>query len=186
MKYLYPDEIRELKEGGYDRILLEARSDSERWDAANNLRERIESAFAGVTLGGGIGLKEGDGIDDYAEADVLDQLHTEDERSDWHRLSSDDLLSHQFSISFMDAEGFRFHLPAWMLAELRDEGIVGLISSLCRIAPHAEHKFALLSPEQRSVVREFLEFMRDDPDYTRDQREIDAAIEHIWSHESTV
>lgn len=62
MRYLNPDEIRDLKEGGYDRFLLEARCDSERWEAANSLREVIEAAFAGVTLGGGIGLKEGDGI----------------------------------------------------------------------------------------------------------------------------
>jgi len=66
MKYFNPDEIRELKEGGYDRVLLEARSESERWETANSLRDRIEAAFAGVTLGGGIGLKEGDGIDDHA------------------------------------------------------------------------------------------------------------------------
>ena len=124
MKYLNPEEIRKLKEGGYDSVLLAARSNSERWEAANSLREKIEAAFAGVTLGDGIGLKEGDGIDDYADADVLAQLHTQDERSDWHRLTSDDLLSHQFSITFMDAEGLRFHLPAWMLAELRDLSLI--------------------------------------------------------------
>jgi hypothetical protein len=186
MKYLNPDEIQKLKEGGYDRVLLEARSDSERWKAANRLRAKIEAAFVGVTLGDGIGLKEGDGIDDYSDANLLAQLHAQDERRDWHRLTSDDLLSYQNSISFMDAEGIRFHLPAWMLAELRDEGIAGLIWSICRIAPHNEKKFALLSTEQRAVVREFLEFMRADPDCIHDQREIDAAIEHIWSHDATI
>jgi hypothetical protein len=183
MKYLSPDEIRELKERGYDRALLEARANSERWDAANGLKAKIELAFAGVTLGDGVGLKEGRGLDDYADPDVLAQLHTQDERTDWHRLTSDDLLSYQSSISFVDAEGMRFHLPAWMLAELQDEGIAGLSSKLCRIAPHNERQFALLSTEQRSVVREFLEFMRGDPDFMRDRREIDAAIEHIWSYD---
>jgi YD repeat-containing protein len=43
-----------------------------------------------------------------------------DERTDWQPLTSDHLLSYQSSMSFMDAEGIRFHLPAWMLAELRD------------------------------------------------------------------
>ena len=71
MKYPDPEEIRKLKEDGYDRVLLEAKSDSERWAAANSLREEIEAAFAAVTLGDGIGLKEGDGIDDYADAHVL-------------------------------------------------------------------------------------------------------------------
>lgn len=182
MKYLSPDEIRELKESGYDRILLEARADNERWEAANGLREKIERAFADVTLGDGVGLMEGEGLDDYADTDVLAQLHAQDERTDWHRLTSDDLHSHQSSISFTDAEGMRFLLPAWMLAELRDEGIAGLIWSLCRIAPHNEHKFSLLSREQRSVVRDFLEFMRNDPDYAHERTEIDSAIEHIWSH----
>ncbi len=181
MKYLSPDEIRELKEGGYDRVLLEARADSERWESANRLRGRIEDAFAGVTLGDGIGLMEGEGLDDYANAEVLTRLHDQDERTDWHSLTSDDLDSYQSSISFTDGEGMRFHLPAWILAELRDEGIVGLIWSLCRIGPHNEHQFSLLTPEQRSVVRDFLELMRDDPDYTHERAEIDAAIEHIWS-----
>ncbi|BCX48694.1 hypothetical protein HAHE_26020 [Haloferula helveola] len=181
MKYLSPDEIRGLKESGYDPVLLEARADSERWEAVNGLREKIESAFAGVTLGDGIGLMEGRGLDDYEDADVLAQLHAQDERIDWHRFSSETLLSYQSSISFTDAEGMRFHLPAWMFAELRDDGIAGLIGSLCRISPHNEQQFSLLSPEQRSVVRDFLEFMRDDPDYTHERAEIDAAIKHIWS-----
>ena len=181
MKYLSTDEISRLKERGYDPVLLEAYADTDRWEAANVLREKIESAFAGVTLGDGIGLKEGRGLDDYEDADVLALLHAQDERNDWRNFSSEDLLSYQSSISFTDAEGMRFLLPAWMLAELRDDGIAGLIWSLCRIDPHNEHKFSLLSPEQRSVVRGFLAFMRDDPDYTHKRAEIGAAIDHIWS-----
>ena len=185
MKYLSPDELRELKDRGYDPVLLDSRADRGRWEAANELREKIESAFADVTLGEGIGLKEGRGLDDYEGPDVLAQLHAQDERTDWRRLTSEYLLSYQSSISFTDAEGMRFHLPAWMLAELRDEGIVGLIGSLCRIAPHHEHQFSLLSPAQRSVVRDFLEFMRDDPEYSHERAEIYAAIEHIWSQVPT-
>jgi hypothetical protein len=181
MKYLSPDEIRGLNKIGYNPVLLDSRADPERWEAANGLREKIESAFAGVTLGNGIGLKEGRGVDDYENPDVLSQLHAQDERTDWHRLTSEVLLSYQSSIGFTDAEGMRFHLPAWMLAELRDDGIACLIWSLCRIAPHSEHQFSLLSPVQRSVVRDFLEFMRDDPEYTHERAEIDAAINHFWS-----
>ena len=181
MKYLSPDEVRRLKESGYDPVLLEASADTQRWEVANSLREKIESAFAGVTLGDGIGLMEGRGLDDYEQADVLARLHAQDERTDWRKFTSEDLLSYQSSISFTDAEGMRFHLPAWMLGELRDDGIVGLIWSLCRIAPHNEHQFSLLSPEQRFVVRDFLEFMREDPEYEHERSEIEAAIEHIWS-----
>lgn len=182
MKIPSPDEIQMMKDRGYDRVLLEVYSDDERWQTANILREKIERAFAGVTLGNGIGLKEARGLDDYADSDILARLHNEDERQDWHRFTSAQLLSYQSSISFTDAEGMRFLLPAWMLAELRDEGIAGLIWSLCRIAPHNEHKFVLLSAEQRGVVRDFLEFVRDHPEFTHERGEIDAAIEHIWSH----
>lgn len=181
MKYLSPDEIRELKDRGYDPLLLDSCADRGRWEAAAGLREKIKTAFAHVTLGDGIGLKEGRGLDDYEDPHVLAQLHAQDERTGWRRFTSEYLLSYQSSISFTDAEGMRFHLPAWMLAELRDEGIAGLIWSLCRVAPHNEHQFSLLSPAQRSVVRDFLEFMRDDPDYSHERAEIDTAIQHIWS-----
>jgi hypothetical protein len=48
----------------------------------------IEAAFAGVALGGGVGLQEAQGLDDYADAETRAAYRASDEEDDWHRILS--------------------------------------------------------------------------------------------------
>lgn len=80
----------------------------------------------------------------------------------------------------MDAEGLRFHLPAFLLAELRDEYRFGLIFKLTYLDKHSTQKFSLLNQEQRKVIRDFLEWAMDDDDYQIDREKISEALTHYW------
>ena len=70
----------------------------------------IRAAFAGVTLGKGVGLWWGQVLDDYempeSIADYRANHEQSEERLDWSRIPIADLNRCHSSLSFFDAEGF--------------------------------------------------------------------------------
>ena len=52
-------------------------------DAERRVAELVHSAFDGVTLGDGVGLFEGQGLDDYADAATRARYRAKDEKEDW-------------------------------------------------------------------------------------------------------
>jgi tetratricopeptide (TPR) repeat protein len=141
------------------------------------LNEQIRQAFAGVCLGNGIGLREGDGLDDYATAEDCAKYRELDEKTDWQKLCSEDLNQFHSSLSFFDAEGMRFHLPAYLLAEL--DGTYGFC--LIYRLTSGDERFALLNKSQRNAVRAFLKFIEYEPDYEFDREDIHFAIASLWN-----
>jgi len=81
----------------------------------------IRTAFNGVKLEDGIGLWEGQGIDDYASESKILELRKKDERNNWDAISYQDLQSCQSSLSFFDAKGMRFCLPKYLIFDLLDD-----------------------------------------------------------------
>jgi len=85
-------EIDEMRASQYDRSVL---ADAEPWLAftkrADRLIAEIETAFAGVRLGDGIGLLEASGLDDYAPGSDLSDLRELDEKTDWRRIDDNAL-----------------------------------------------------------------------------------------------
>ena len=72
----YPSaaDIAEMKERGYDPSTLKRlEEDRKRGERAEALCQQIEEAFAGVTLGKGVGLMEACGIDDYEDETYTDR-----------------------------------------------------------------------------------------------------------------
>jgi hypothetical protein len=179
MRYPSPQEIQSLKSRGYDRVLLDEQAARERWDVVCGLREVIRAAFHGVSLGGGVGLREGCALDDWQSPEVCRQRREDDEKEDWSRISPEDLFGYE-CMSFLDAEGFRFHLPAYMLDELEGNGAGPVVWKLTDFDVLGTGRMELLSREQRQAVIAFLEFMRDDPDHFNDRDEIDAALDSYW------
>ena len=86
----------------------------------------IRAAFHGATLGNGIGLLQGQALDDYRDEATQKAYRERDEEDDWERIPFQALNRCNTSLSFFDAEGMRFHLPAFMIAELN-----GLGGKLC-------------------------------------------------------
>lgn len=173
-----------MRARGYDRVLLEQASKAiERGRMADDLIATISEAFRGVTLGEGVGLQEAQGLDDYDDEETCAAYRAGDEKEDWRAISSDELNRCNSSLSFLDAEGMRFHLPAYMTAELRGEYDFGMSFSLTNLDTHGRTCFTALSAVQRQAVREFLLFLREDPDYQFDRADIDRALETFWTAE---
>jgi hypothetical protein len=181
MKYPSSADIAEMKARGYDSTTIaEAELQSERWAAAQEVCRAIEAAFAGVTLGGGVGLQEAQGLDDYADAATCAAYRANDEKDDWHRIPAEALQHCNSSLSFFDAEGMRFHLPAYLLADLRDDYGFGMAFCLTQTSDYDRY-FSLLSDAQRRAVRAFLLHILDEPDYQFDRPHIIRALDDYWT-----
>ncbi|MDR6189816.1 hypothetical protein QE372_002084 [Agrobacterium pusense] len=63
-------------------------------------RAAVKAAFAHVTLGGDVGLREAAAIDDYASHDVLAARRAEDEKDDWSAITVEDVNLHSASPAF--------------------------------------------------------------------------------------
>jgi len=181
MKYPSPEDIAEMRARGYDpSTIAEAEKHSSRWASAQEVARAIETAFLGVTLGSGVGLREGQGLDDYADAATCAGYRAQDEKDDWHRIPAEALNRCNSSLSFFDAEGMRFHLPAYLLADLRGEHGFGMAFCLTQTSDYDRY-FRLLSDAQRRAVRAFLLHILDDPDYQSDRPHILRALDDYWT-----
>ena len=140
----------------------------------------IEAAFADAKLGDGVGLSQGNGMDDYKDEAACAALRADDEKEDWRNLTTEALNRYNWSLSYFDAEGMRFHLPAFLICDLKGGYNFGMASHLSYGAGRTERQFSLLSREQRIAVRLFLFHILQDPDYAFDRPEILQALDESW------
>ena len=144
------------------------------------IAELIRNAFDGITLGDGVGLSQTDGIDDYATATVLSELREKDEKNNWDAIPSTDLDRHA-GLSFFDAEGMRFHLPAFLIADLEGSLFSAtVVFHLTYIGNDVPTRFELLSEAQRNAVRQFLLLRLSDPNCEFERPLIEEALRRYW------
>jgi hypothetical protein len=180
MKYPSPADLAEMRARGYDpSTIADAEQQLKRWASAQKVSRDIVAAFDGVKLGGGVGLQEAQGLDDYADAATRAAYRLSDEKDDWSRIPVEALGRCNSSLSFFDAEGMRFHLPAFLLADLRGEFHFGMAFCLTQIGDY-ERYFSLLSVAQRMAVRAFLLHILDESDYRFDRPHILRALDEYW------
>jgi hypothetical protein len=146
----------------------------------NRVAELIREAFAGVTLGDGVGLRQGQGLDDYDDPETVAKLRERDEKDDWSRIPVAELNACHSSLSFFDAAGMRFHLPAFLIAELDGSYGFGIVFHLVGLDDYSLGKFTLLSDEQRGAIREFLLHIKDDNEYAFERPQIVRALREYW------
>ena len=184
MQPISQDDIRTMRESGYDpSTIREAETRLQMFDRGIVLAERILSAFASVKLGDGVGLTESRGKDDYEDDETLVKYRSYDEKDDWQKIPLSELNSASGGLCFFDAEGMRFHLPAYLIADLRGEYNFGMAFNLTHMSDHCITQFELLNPEQRQCVRTFLVHIMDDPDYQFDRDDIQKALDSYWLDE---
>lgn len=86
---------------------------------AHDAVKQIVDAFTEVSLGNGVSLREADVIDHYGTDHERADARKQDELQDWQRIPDEDIENHSSVLCFMDDEGLRFHLPAYMRFTLR-------------------------------------------------------------------
>lgn len=180
---LYLDELRDRTR---DQTLIETFSNWIRNFAphVDEVIAKISAAFADTKLGNGVGLFEANGLDDYASDEELRRLRASDEKLDWKRISAADLSRCYCSPSFFDPQGFVFHLPAFLIAELNDEHPYGFIDRIYRAEEYPEGWRALLTNKQRDAIIAALELIREHPNYQDEVDDIDASLDRFRDAQS--
>lgn len=144
------------------------------------LISEIKEAFKNVLLDDGIGLSEADAIDDYRDETFKAACRAKDEKLDWSTIPSSELNEYYTSLSFFDAKGMRFHLPAFMISDINEEYRFGMTFVLTHLSDYSKSQFELLSEEQRKAIRAFLKYLSEHPDYEFEKPDIKNAIENYW------
>jgi len=154
--------------------------------AIQAVEDAIRAAFDGVTLEDGVGITEGLEIDAYAGPEARANARQHDEKDDWASIPYDLLNSAATSLSFFDAKGMRFHLPAYLIADLRGQLTQDIRFHL--VARGLDHRFSLLSAEQRSAVRRYLELQLEllpEPNLQFEQSAIRESINGFWANDDS-
>lgn len=154
------------------------------------LIQRIHAAFEGVQLGAGVSLHETIVIDNYGSNKARQLARKEDEKKDWRVLLDNPKFVEVHGIgglSFYDAEGFRFHLPAYLIVGiLKPEEVVieSLIFTLTYLSPYQLERNTILNPLQRRCVKEFLVYCQHHTPnrfFSQELQKLETAIKH-WSN----
>lgn len=177
MKRITAADIEQMRANGYDRsTIAEAESRLNECRRADELIDLVRRAFAGVELDDGIGLRESDGIDDYAGLEELARLRTTDEKHDWQKIPADELNYCNAAPSFLDAKGMRFHTPAFLVAELRGEFDQDFIGRLIDGSYSATDFPRLLTNDQCAAIIECIRFYGSIMNHRYESDRIDAAV----------
>jgi uncharacterized protein DUF6714 len=153
---------------------------------SREIETMIRTAFAGVTLGAGISMRQAQWIDGhpYDEPDDFDALKRSDVVDDWTKIPLADLVRN--NLPHMDAAGLRYYLPAYMLALLRDydplsERDIGTMGTLDGRIPRNIERYALLSEDQKAAVAHYVKIL---PELvaldTEDAAIVERALRDYW------
>lgn len=149
---------------------------------AQQVIEEIECTFANVRLGGGVSLREAQLIDDYGSEEERREARSLDEALDWKNIPEAMIARYCSSLSFFDALGMRFHLPAYMCFALRhykDSDSPSIDFTVYTLG-YDDARYSSLSPEQRGAVREFLKFMAFPSEGRVLSKHARSALENVW------
>jgi hypothetical protein len=79
----------------------------------------IEAAFDGVAREGGTTLHEAGAMDDWKSAEEQRAARRLDGEARWQDVPDEDISARDSALSFLNAKGFRYYVPAFMLYALR-------------------------------------------------------------------
>lgn len=154
-------------------------------DAVN----QIVNAFAEVSLGNGVSLREADVIDDYGSANERAAARKHDEHHDWQRIPDEDIENHSSVLCFMDDEGLRFHLPAYMrftLRRYRESESISTDSTIYRLCDPdcIKQLSAYLTSQQIDAIKTFLNTCLEIGDDWLDVSNVPLALRHWQGDEA--
>ena len=145
----------------------------------DSVEKEITSAFLGVSLGLGIGLWEAQTIDDYETIEIQAKNRERDQKDDWRLLEYDDLQQCHSSLSFFDADGMRFHLPAFIIGSLNNK-VDDPLFHLIQLDDYSLSKLKTLSNIQRRAIELYLKWCLSDNHYEFDHPSIRHALKEYW------
>lgn len=145
----------------------------------DGISHQITDAFSGVVLGSGIGLWEAQAIDDYESKNTQEKSREKDEKENWKLLRPDVLQRCHSSLSFFDADGMRFHLPAFIIESLNNE-VDDPIFHLTQLDDYAKSKLSTLNDAQQQAITMYLNWCLEQDDYGFEHTTIKKALNEYW------
>ena len=144
----------------------------------------IRAAFDGVERGA-VTLHEADVMDSYGSAEERAAARLLDTDRVWEQVQAEDIERFSSALCFLDAEGFRYYIPAYMVWTLDNEttGASSRNSTLCRLErlggrdATAAERLKLLDDGQRRAIALFLLYFTPDRYDGDDARK---ALERFW------
>ncbi len=129
------------------------------------LIEEITSAFDGVSREDGVTLHEAMALDDYADDEERAQARAQDTEARWQDVPDEDIGWSDMALYFLDAKGFRYYIPAFLVWFLKHTDRVdspfrdsGIFSS---VLWHLDAKHKGFTPEQSRAIARFLAFQAE-------------------------
>lgn len=147
--------------------------------SVDDVVSKLTAAFTATTLDDGLGLWESKGLDDYASPQELKELRWKDEKRDWRNVPIEHINRCNAAPWFMDARGFVFHLPAFLIAELNDQHGYGFIDRLYYLPESPLGWSDLLNADQKNAVCAALQFIAAHPEYHRHASAIMTKIDQL-------
>ncbi len=147
-----------------------------------HLISEIEKAFKNVFLNEGVGIYESEAIDNYASKEIREIEREKDIRNDWASIL-DDVIDQYYSVlSFMDDDGLRFTIPAYMRFAVKyyDTSSSASIDAIIHILAN-RRQWGFLTNKQKAVIADFLGFMVLEAENHVDSFQASLAYENIWS-----
>ena len=146
----------------------------------SELIELICKAFKDIELGDGVGLKQAQAIDDYETKEVQNAYRLKDEMNDWSKIPAELLDQYHSSLGFFDSEGMRFHLPAYLIAEINRALFNDIHFHLVDSSRYALKQRGKLNASQKYAVSQYLHwYLKKDRDqYWRAQ--VEKALSDFW------
>jgi len=149
--------------------------------------KQIEIAFENVSLEDGVSLHETLEIDDYRKVLPNSIARRLDVVDDWKRLIGSRTITKfcwNGGISFLDAKGFRFHIPAYLIVEIRSHRLGDIsntmISNLTCPNELRLDGFALFSLEQKKAIFNAVWYLHEFEIYRLDESQLVGLNEH-WA-----
>jgi len=145
-----------------------------------NVIHEIEKAFLNVKLGNGIGLWEAQAIDDYRSNEEQKLARNKDEKENWENFTVDTLNRCNSSLSFFDADGMRFHLPAFIISSINNTDMLDPIFHLTHLSPYSKKQLSSLNFIQKKAIMTYLQWCLSNDDYEFEYADIKTALKLYW------
>ena len=146
---------------------------------SNNIINEIKKAFSNVLLGQGIGLWEAQAIDEYKSDIEQKKMRDKDEKKDWNLIPYADLQQCHSSLSFFDALGMRFHIPAFIIGNMLDK-VDDPLFHLVQLDDYTISKLTELNHSQKQAIINYLYWCLNSEKSSLDHIVIKRAIYEYW------
>ena len=158
-----------------------------------DIASQITSAFHGVRLDGGISLRQGEALDNHGRGVTKAQyrrLPPAEIVDDWAALPLEELERYPH-LAHLDAVGFRYYIPAFMLSILNayDNLSMRVIATIGALYPrqqsglweHSMQRYALLDDDQKTTIARYLTMLPSlVPLDSGDEKRVNRALRNYW------